>query len=61
MTIGFRECFRVLKNHGILIFKWNEREFSKDAVLDLTPHKPLFGHTSGKFTHWYVFIKESQS
>jgi SAM-dependent methyltransferase len=54
---GFRECFRVLKPHGTLIFKWNEHDFSADAVLSLTASRPLFGHRSGKFTHWYVFMK----
>lgn len=56
---GFKECFRVLKPNGTLIFKWCEVRFSIKEVLKLTPHKPLFGHKSGKRmnTHWVCFIK----
>ncbi len=56
---GFLECFRVLKPNGTLIFKWNEVGFSVKDILSLTPHKPLFGHKSGKkmMTHWITFIK----
>jgi hypothetical protein len=54
---GFAECFRVLKPHGTLIFKWSERCYKLKDVLPLTPHKPLFGHRTVKDTHWYVFMK----
>ena len=56
---GFAECFRVLDNHGILVFKWNETQIKVREVLELTPVQPLFGNTSGKKagTHWYVFMK----
>ena len=56
---GFSECFRVLKNDGILIFKWNESDIPLKEVLSLTDHKPLFGHPSGKAqaTHWLCFMK----
>jgi SAM-dependent methyltransferase len=49
---GFSECFRVLKNEGILIFKWNE--------CDIPLSEPLFGHPSGKAqkTHWVCFMKK---
>lgn len=57
---GFKECFRVLKPNGTLIFKWNEVQFPIKEILELTKHKPLFGHKSGKKmqTHWVAFIKE---
>lgn len=60
---GFDECFRVLEDDGILIFKWNETDISVVEVLKLTNYKPLFGHKSGKLqrTHWICFIKSSQS
>lgn len=60
---GFRECFRVLKPHGLLVFKWAELYFSLSQVLELTPHKPLFGHRSGRraTTHWCVFMKDGPS
>lgn len=56
---GFAECFRVLKNNGVLIFKWNEFHIPLRQVLALTPVKPLFGHPSGKRqqTHWVAFMK----
>lgn len=56
---GFSECFRVLASNGVLVFKWNETQVKLREVLELTPHQPLFGHTSGKKagTHWMVFMK----
>lgn len=59
LTAGFSECFRVLKPEGILIFKWNESQILVKDILALTPHKPLFGHPSGKAqkTHWITFMK----
>ena len=55
---GFSECFRVLENDGILIFKWNETQIKLSEVLALTDRKPLFGHPSGKAskTHWVCFM-----
>lgn len=62
ITLGFDECFRVLKDGGVLIFKWNEIQIPVADVLACTTHKPLFGHPSGKRgrTHWMTFMKESQ-
>ena len=59
---GFRECFRVLKPDGILIFKWNETDVTVSEILKLTTHEPLFGHKSGKLqkTHWIVFSKAGE-
>lgn len=56
---GFSECFRVLKNGGVLIFKWNETDIKTSEILKLTERKPLIGHISGKRsnTHWITFIK----
>lgn len=56
---GFKECFRVLKPNGTLIFKWSEVQFPVKEILKLTDHKPLYGHRSGKKmnTHWICFIK----
>jgi SAM-dependent methyltransferase len=57
---GFAECFRVLKPYGTLIFKWNETSLPLKTILELTPHKPIIGHPSGKRmgTHWVLFIKD---
>ena len=59
MRKGFAECFRVLKNDGVLIFKWNESDIPLREILALTPVAPLFGHRSGKAskTHWVTFMK----
>lgn len=56
---GFRECFRVLKPNGILIFKWSETQIRVSEILKLTEQKPLFGHKSGRLnkTHWLCFMK----
>lgn len=60
ITKGFKECFRVLKNDGFLIFKWNESDIPLKEILSLTDQKPLFGHPSGKAskTHWLTFMKK---
>ena len=59
---GFAECFRVLKDSGVLIFKWNENQISVREILTLTDQKPLFGHTTMRHkrnqtqTHWFTFL-----
>ena len=57
---GFAECFRVLQPGGFLIFKWNETDIKVSEILKLTPHKPVFGHISGKRanTHWICFMND---
>lgn len=59
LKAGFNECFRVLENNGVLVFKWNETQIKVSEILSLTDKKPLFGHRSGKAskTHWILFIK----
>jgi len=61
LRAGFRECFRVLKPNGTLVFKWNETQVKIREILPLSPVTPLFGNTSGRQsgTHWIVFIKPS--
>lgn len=56
---GFEECFRVLDQDGVLVFKWNETQVRIAEVLALAPVKPLFGHPSGRkgLTFWMVFMK----
>ncbi len=56
---GLKECMRVLKTNGTLIFKWNESQIRIQDIMDLLPKEPLFGHTSGKggLTIWMTFIK----
>jgi len=59
---GFRECFRVLKHGGTLVFKWGSREIPLERILALTPENPLYGHKSGKkaTTHWVAFLKQNK-
>lgn len=54
---GFSECFRVLKPHGTLVFKWGESQFKVADILPLAPCPPLFGHRTSKTTHWAIFMK----
>lgn len=63
LRAGFAECFRVLDPDGVLVFKWNETQVKLSDVLSLAPHRPLFGHTSGRggLTHWLVFMKPPQN
>lgn len=55
---GFRECFRVLSDNGVLVFKWNETQVPIREARELAPIPPLFGHMSGRkgLTHWMVFM-----
>lgn len=53
---GFSECFRVLEDCGILVFKWNEDQIPAKEILKLTDKEPLFGDKRTK-THWFVFMK----
>jgi len=63
LRAGFAECFRVLRPHGVLVFKWNETQVKVREVLELAPVAPLFGNTSGRKagTHWIVFMKPGES
>lgn len=59
---GFRECMRVLKPYGTLIFKWSEIQISTREVIKAIGQEPLFGHISGRRsnTHWMTFMKIEQ-
>lgn len=60
---GFEECWRVLEDYGILIFKWNEASIKKKEVLKVIGKEPLFGHPNGSKipTHWLCFMKIPQN
>lgn len=60
---GFKECWRVLDDYGVLIFKWNESEISVKKVESLFSQRALFGHPSGtkSKTHWLTFMKIPKS
>ncbi len=48
LRLGFSECFRVLKESGTLVFKWNERDIPISQILALTNERTLFGSRCGK-------------
>lgn len=56
---GFKECWRVLEDYGVLIFKWNENDILLREILKVFKKEPLFGHTTGSKskTHWLCFMK----
>lgn len=62
---GFKECWRVLEDYGVLLLKWNDIEISYKKVLSLIPVKPLFmnitaGQKALKEAHrsyWFCFMK----
>ncbi|HCB7891524.1 TPA: SAM-dependent methyltransferase, partial [Escherichia coli] len=60
---GFKEAFRVLWPHGVLIFKWNETQIPVRQILALTDAKPIISQRTGKNdkTHWIIFVKEATS
>lgn len=56
---GFKEGMRVLKQHGVLIFKWAETAIPTSEIITSFGIEPLFGHRSGKKlgTNWLCFMK----
>lgn len=59
LSKGFEECWRVLEDYGVLIFKWNCRDIPLKKVLKLFKEAPLFGHKGGSRsqTRWMCFMK----
>ena len=60
---GIQEGIRVLKDKGVLIFKWNEVSIPVSEIIKHLDYTPLFGHHSGKKneTHWMCFMKDTQN
>lgn len=58
LSLGFNECWRVLRPLGTLIFKWSEEQISLKEVLKCFEEKPLFGHNTRKNTFWLCFLKD---
>ncbi len=62
---GFSECWRVLEDYGVLVFKWNDIEISYKKVLSLIKVSPLFMNiTAGQKalkdknrSFWFCFMK----
>jgi hypothetical protein len=59
LRAGFAECFRVLKTHATLIFKWNETQIPVSQIIRLCDYPPVIGNKQPKQTgtHWLVFFK----
>lgn len=53
---GFKECMRVLKVNGTLIFKWSDNQINTAEVLRVIEDKPLYGYKRGN-SIFLVFIK----
>lgn len=56
LRIGFSECWRALKDKGVLVFKWSEDQIPFRDIEPLFPVAPLFGDRRGK-TRWTIFMK----
>ncbi|MFH1769730.1 MAG: class I SAM-dependent methyltransferase [Parcubacteria group bacterium] len=62
---GFEECWRVLEDYGVLLFKWSDIEIPYKKVLSFIKVKPLFmnitaGQKALKDKHrsfWFCFMK----
>ena len=64
MSDSIKECFRVLKINGFLVFKWGEKYKTLKIVLNMFPKEPLFGvknipaFQKIRGTWWIVFRKD---
>lgn len=56
LRIGFSECWRVLKDKGVLVFKWSDDQIPFRDIEPLFPVTPLFGDRRGKM-RWTIFVK----
>ncbi len=63
---GFKECWRVLEDYGVLVFKWNDMEIPYKKVLSYFTESPLFMNitagpktlkTKGTRSYWFCFMK----
>lgn len=57
IATGFNECLRVLKQNGVLVFKWSTTDIAANEVLKLFPIDPIVGQKTGK-TRWFIFMKD---
>lgn len=56
---GIDECYRVLDDYGVLIFKWAETQLKVKTIIDAVGRQPLFGQKriGGGKTVWLAFMK----
>jgi hypothetical protein len=58
---GLSECWRVLEDYGVLVFKWNDHQYKTKHLYPLFPAEPIVQQittngTSSK-TYWFLFMK----
>jgi hypothetical protein len=60
---GFKECWRILDDDGVLIFKWSPVDISLSEIIALFDIKPLFGHTTRQKNQctWFCYMKQKVS
>lgn len=56
LAAGFRECMRVLRPGGTMLFKWSSHQIPLALLRPLFPCPPLFDSRQGK-THHIIFHK----
>lgn len=58
---GFKECWRVLDDYGILLFKWSSCDIKLKTILKIIPEKPLISNcireSRSSSTFWLCFMK----
>jgi len=59
IAAGIKECYRVTRPGGTLVFKWSETKFKIGQLLELVDIEPTIGHRSGAKgnTLWVLFYK----
>lgn len=60
MVDAFAECWRVVRQEGVLVFKWNETHVPLSEILKCAPANPICGNRrpAKSKTHWLLFFKE---
>jgi len=56
---GFNECWRVLDDYGILVFKWSECNIKLKELIEVIEKEPLVRSMRRGLskTHWLCFMK----
>jgi hypothetical protein len=65
LKMALNECWRVLDDFGILLFKWNDVQISHKKVLELVDFEPLIMNVAKEKTakqgahrsYWFCFMK----
>lgn len=62
IKLGFDECWRVLDDYGVLIFKWSECNVQLKKLIEVIGKEPLVRSMRRGLskTHWLCFMKIKQ-